>query len=97
MFTFRVTPDSGQPYDLEVTSRDIVFWEKIDRAHTVTRLENDPRMSDIYSVTHVAAKRKGLFSGLLAEWETSVDLAPAEEPPNSDPTQPGQWPGSPLR
>jgi hypothetical protein len=89
MFTFMVTPDGGEPYQLEVTSRDIVFWEKIDRTHTVTRLDNDPRMTDIYSVTHVAAKRQGLFQGLLAEWETSVDLdtVPEDKPP--DPTPPG--------
>lgn len=91
MFSFRVTPDSGEAYDLEVTSRDIVFWEKIDRTHTVTRLENDPRMTDIYSVTHVAARRQGLFSGMLAEWETSVDLDTIPDPEDkaSDPTQPG--------
>lgn len=92
MFTFHVTPDSGEPYDLTVKSRDIVFWEKIDRTHTVTRLEHEPRITDIYSVTHVAAKRQGFFSGTLAEWETSVDLEepttqPVAEP--ADPTQPG--------
>jgi hypothetical protein len=89
MFSFRVTPDSGEAYDLEVTSRDIVFWEKIDRTHTVTRLENDPRMTDIYSVTHVAARRQGLFSGMLAEWETAVDLDTIPEDKAPDPTQPG--------
>jgi hypothetical protein len=92
MFTFKVTPDSGEPYDLTVKSRDIVFWEKIDRNHTVTRLENDPRITDIYSVTHVAAKRQGKFSGTLAEWEISVDLDSVEEAP-SDPIQPGLSPG----
>ena len=94
MFSFRVIPDSGEAYNLEVTSRDIVFWEKIDRTHTVTRLENDPRMTDIYSVTHVAARRQGLFSGMLAEWETSVDLDPIiDNAPAPDPTQPGLSPG----
>ena len=89
MFTFWVTPDSGEPYQLSVKSRDVAFWEKIDRTHTVTRLEQDPKMSDIYSVTHVAAKRQGFFSGPLAEWETSVDLDTVPDETASDPTQPG--------
>jgi hypothetical protein len=90
MFTFKVTPDSGEPYELTVASRDVVMWEKIDRKHTISRLETEPSMTDLYSVTCVAAKRQGLFRGVLAEWETSVDLAPVvEEEDPSDPTQPG--------
>ncbi len=89
MFTFHVTPDSGESYDLTVKSRDVVMWEKIDRNHTITRLETQPCMADLYSVTHVAARRQGLFHGPLAEWETSVDLEPVENEHASDPTQPG--------
>ena len=89
MFTFTVSPDNGEPYDLTVTSRDVVMWEKIDRNHTINRLETNPSMKDLYSVTHVAAKRRNLFPGVLAEWETSVDLEPkAPDPHASDPTQP---------
>lgn len=93
MFTFRIIPDNAEPYDLTVTSRDVVMWEKIDRTHTISRLEASPSVSDLYSVTHVAAKRRGLFAGVLAEWETSVDLENIPNPAASDPTQPGPSPG----
>ncbi|MGH3986923.1 MAG: hypothetical protein ACRDTZ_06350 [Pseudonocardiaceae bacterium] len=89
MFTFRIIPDDGESYDLTVTSRDVVKWEKIDHTHTISRLEASPSITDLYSVTHVAAKRKGLFRGVLAEWETSVDLEPLADPAASDPTPPG--------
>lgn len=93
MFTFHVIPDSGEPYDLKVSSRDVVVWEKIDRNNTISRLENTPRMSDIYSVAHIAAKRQGLFQGVYAEWETCVDLETIPDPAATDPTQPGLSPG----
>lgn len=94
MFTFRVMPDVGEAYDLLVTSRDVVMWEKIDRSHRISRLENDPTISDLYSVTHIAARRKNMFHGSLAEWENTVDLVPITEEGAQDPTQPGPYPGS---
>jgi hypothetical protein len=74
MLDVRIIPDSGEPYDLRVGTRDVVVWEKVDRLNTVTRLESDPKMTDLYAVSHIAAKRQGMFTGTLAEWETSVDL-----------------------
>jgi hypothetical protein len=93
MFTFRIFPDNGEPYDLKVTSRDVVMWEKMDRTHTISRLESAPSVADLYSVTHVAAKRRGMFAGVLAEWENAVDLEGIPDPHASDPTQPGHSPG----
>lgn len=94
MFSFRVKPDSGEAYNLTVTSRDVVMWEKTDRSNRISRLENDPTITDLYSVTHIAARRQGMFHGSLAEWETSVDLDPITEENAQDPTQPGRLPGS---
>jgi hypothetical protein len=91
MMEVRVVPDSGEPYVLKIGSRDVVAWEKIDRRNTMTRLDSDPKMADIYSVSHLAAKRRGLFTGTLAEWETAVDLElDFTKPEELDPTQPGQ-------
>jgi hypothetical protein len=90
MMTIRINPDSGESYDLVVGSRDIVVWEKIDRNNNMARLEADPRMSDMYSVSHIAARRQGKFVGTLAEWETSVDLDLDVNGADSTPTQPGQ-------
>lgn len=91
MFTFRVKPDIGEPFDLTVSSRDVVMWEKMDRNNTITRLEANPSMVDLYWVTHIAAKRQNLFPGVLAEWENSVDLEPLDSDlKSSDPTRPAR-------
>jgi hypothetical protein len=89
MFAFRITPVKGEPYDLTVTSRDILVWERNDVTNRMSRLENDPTFADLYSVTHIAAQRQGMFDGVLAAWETTVDLMPIPNTEPMDPTRPG--------
>lgn len=89
MFKFVITPDDGEQYTISARSRDIVTWEKTGKGRSVAELQRNMRFTDVYSLAHVAARRTGMFSGSLEEFERSVDLEvmPEEEP---DPTRPGR-------
>lgn len=86
MFKFVATPDEGEPYEFVARSRDVVVWEKTGKNRSLGALQETRRFTDIYSLAHVAARRLGLFSGSLDDFEKAVDLEvlPEEEP---DPTQ----------
>jgi hypothetical protein len=90
MFTFTVHPDGAEPYEATATARDIVMWEKVAKGRSLGKLGDNPSMSDLYSLAHVASRRLGLYAGSLADFETGVDLefqSAADEA--ADPTRPG--------
>lgn len=84
MFTFTVKPDNGDAFEATATSRDVVMWEKTGKGRSLSRLSEDPHMSDLYSLAHIAVRRLGLFQGSLPDFETSVDLE-LEEAEAADP------------
>jgi hypothetical protein len=86
MFRIKATPDEGETYEFVAKSRDVVVWEKTGKNRSLGMLQEQRRFTDIYSLAHVAARRLGLFTGSLEEFEKAVDLEvlPEEEP---DPTQ----------
>lgn len=86
MFTFRVLPDSGEPYELVARSRDVVTWEKGGRGRSLGKFAENPAMGDLYALAHAAALRQGQFAGPLTEFEQSVDVELIGET-DADPTR----------
>lgn len=86
MFTFTVTPDEGKPYEVVATSRDIVLWEKLHKDNSLKKLESNLRMTDMYSLCAVAARRQGKFEGTVAEFADQADIQPESEEVDPTPT-----------
>lgn len=95
MFTFYVTPDSGETYRVVAASRDVLTWEKGLKGRSFGDLANSPSMSGMYGLAYAASRRQGLYGGSLQDFEQSVDLALVadEEAGQPDPTPPGAGPG----
>jgi len=74
MFTFTVRPDSGEEFTATATSRDVVKWEMTGKGRSVSRIAENPSMTDLYDLAHVAAVRLGLFDGDAREFRSTVDL-----------------------
>lgn len=99
MMTFNVTPDSGEPYTVTATSRDVLAWEKGGRNRSFSQLANNLAMVDMYALAYTSARRQGLYAGTLQEWESAVDLMPTDEDQEEEepgPTQEGPSPGPSL-
>lgn len=91
MFTFTVTPDGGAPYEVTATSRDVLHWERITKGKTALSLAENGSMADLYSVCHLAAQRRGLYSGSRDEFEQTNDIEPHDDEEGDgepDPTPP---------
>ena len=86
MFDFTVRPDSGEPFAVVATSRDVVAWEKSSRGRTFADLQR-PQMADFYALAHLAAKRLGLTDLNRADFESSCDID-IEDMAEPDPTPP---------
>lgn len=87
MFTFKVTPDDGDAFEVESTTRDILRWERTTKGASAHQLQ-EPSFTALYKIAHLAAQRTGQFAGALKEFEDTVDLeVVGDEDP--DPTQPG--------
>jgi hypothetical protein len=91
MMDFTVTPDGGDPYEVKATSRDVLVWERTNRAKKVfSTLMEQLSMVDLYHLCWIACRRLGLFSGDLATFEQTCEVNPdtEEEQEGPDPTQP---------
>jgi len=88
MFTFKINPDDGDPYEVVATTRDISKWERVTKGATLRQLEQDYRATDLYAVAYQAAVRQGLFTGSLKEFEDGADLTLADDQEEPDPTRP---------
>lgn len=73
MFSWRVTPDVGEPYTVEAGTRDVLAWERATGG-SAQRLQDEFHVANAYWLAHRAATRAGLFSGSRKEFEQSVDL-----------------------
>lgn len=82
MFTFIITPDDGEPYEVMGDSRDISLWERTGRDRSLGNLERNMRISDIESIAHIAAQRHGVSVGTLREF-TERNAINVKPPPQS--------------
>lgn len=91
-WTFEVRPDDGEPYRVTAHSRDILTWEKAGKGRSLGELAQNPSLGAFYGLAYFAARRQGLFTGTLAEFEQQVDLEPLDDEEDEeapDPTRPG--------
>ena len=87
MFTITVKPDGQDPFDVTASTRDVLQWEKVGKDNSLTKLQNNPSVSDMYSIAHFACKRQQRFTGSLQDFEASVDIDfETEEDEEPDPT-----------
>lgn len=89
MMRMRVSPDGGEPYELEAASRDVVAWEKAGRDRAFSNFAEKLRMSDVYALAHVTARRMGRYDGSLEAFEATCDIDLLDDDEAPDPTLPG--------
>lgn len=74
--TLMVTPDDGEPYELKVTARDALMWERTGKDNpSILAYLSYPSMTQAYRLAHIVAKRTGQFTGSLQEFEAQHDLS----------------------
>ena len=73
-FTFTVTPDEGEPFELEARTRDVLVWEKAGKDRSMAGLLADLHLEDLYRIAHIAATRQKLFEGNGQQFQDSYDL-----------------------
>lgn len=90
MFTTTVRPDDGEPYDLVVTSRDVLSWEQSGRGRRLGSLADAQNLSiiDIYALAFRAAVRRGLFDGDIRDFQDTCDVSDLRETKPEDHTGP---------
>jgi hypothetical protein len=91
MYTFRVTPEDGEPFEVASTSRDILAWERKSGKTARYILEKLP-YAELYKIAHLAATRQGLYDGDFAAFQSGCDLKilrTEDDDDASDPTLPG--------
>jgi hypothetical protein len=92
MFTFDLRPDGGDEVRVTATSRDISRWERLGKDRSLSRLEDNARMSDLEEIAHLAAQRHGHFAGTIADFREQVDVVPVapDQVEEAGPTQSGR-------
>jgi hypothetical protein len=88
MIEVEVSPDGAEPFRVKANARDVLRWEGRGKGRSISSLEADAKLQDIYEIAHIAAQRQGLFPGTLAEFRDSCDIAQVQESEDVDPTRP---------
>lgn len=57
LIIFTVTPDDGEPFEVEAGSRDIARWESSGRNRTLSSWQQNPNMTEMYRVCWIAMER----------------------------------------
>ncbi len=84
-FTFKVTPDGGEPFKVEAGTRDCYVWEKTNKGKTFAGLMESISMVDLYQIAHIAALRQGLYRSTLQEFVATCDIETMEDEEQQDP------------
>lgn len=74
MYNFKVKPDNGKEFTATATTRDVILWEKSTKGASLTKLQLEQKMTDLYHIAYLASKRLGLYDGTLADFEAQCDL-----------------------
>lgn len=74
MFVFTATPDVGEPVVIRADSRDVLVWERVAKGRSMNALMENMRVSDMYEIAHVAARRQQMFEGPLPDFERDYAL-----------------------
>jgi hypothetical protein len=57
LMIFTVTPDKGEEFEVEGTSRDMARWERMGRGNTLTALQQNPSIDVTYTLCWIAMER----------------------------------------
>lgn len=87
MFTFKISPEDAEAFQVKGTSRDISKWEKTTKGASLHKLRTEMCVVDLYRIAYNACTRTGLWTGTLADFEDTVDLDTIDEDDEVDPTQ----------
>ncbi len=94
MFRAKAHPDGdGEPYELLAEARDVLMWERAGRDRAFGDITERLRMTDVYSLMHLVAKRTGRYDGPLEMFEADVSLElmpPTDDDEAPDPTPKGR-------
>jgi hypothetical protein len=88
-----VLPDGGEPFEVEVRTRDMSRWERgvglAPKHRSMGDVAKDMQTSVLEEICWVAAKRQGLYEENLATFRDSCDLeiGDDDEDGEADPTQ----------
>jgi len=75
MIDVRVTPDDGEPWDVNITARDILKWERMGQGRSVAQLESGAKLIYIYELAHIASRRTKSFTGSLELFEETCEIS----------------------
>jgi hypothetical protein len=93
MLTITVQPDDGDEFEVPVGTRDVYHWEKVSRGKTFKGLMENMPMVDLYELAHLAARRQGMFTGTLADFVATCEIATVgEEQEDEDDDKAGPFP-----
>lgn len=84
LYSWRVTPDSGEPYIVEAGTRDVLAWEREKPGRAAQQLQDNFQVANAYWLAYRAAVRAGQFSGSRKEFEESVELETGVAPASDD-------------
>lgn len=80
MFTFKLTNDDGTETTVKADSRDVLMWERTSKSNeSYTDFITGMSLDKFYRLAHVAAKRQGVFTGKLADFEKAFMLELEEQ------------------
>ncbi|HEV7649386.1 MAG TPA: hypothetical protein VGP26_14630 [Actinophytocola sp.] len=75
MFTFKLTDEAGEETEVKADSRDVLVWEKTSKSNErYIDLLTEMSLVKFYRLAHIAAKRQGVVTGKLADFETDYVL-----------------------
>jgi hypothetical protein len=77
MFKVTIERDqTGEKFELTVTARDILMWERTTKGASLAGFQDNARMTDMYAMAFFAAKRAGVLESgtLLKTFETDYDV-----------------------
>lgn len=92
MFWVRIKPDGGEPFDIEVDTRDGLKWEKQKTGRSIRKFEEAGSFADLYSLTFQAVLRDGRFGGDINEFEERCAIERLPDPAEGEegPTRPAR-------
>lgn len=85
MFTFKVTPDGKDPYEVEALHRDILKWERTKGGNAFALRQ--PTFSALYEIAYIASKRTGQFNGGEEAFEELCEVTVLDAEDEPDPTK----------
>lgn len=85
---FRITPEHGDPYEVDAGTRDLLVWEKTNKAgRTQVDLAKGASIADLYGIAFQAAKRLELSDLTRAQFEETCEVEVVGEQDEPDPTR----------